>query len=189
MNEYCYEDLIKRDNGKMEFLFPVLSYSAFTVFAVVFNIVPILLGINIIYFTGMISFGIWYLIYRMNKKLKVEYEFSIINDQITVTSVTNAKKREELVDFSLRDADYIGPVTKERYSSDVSKAAFNLNITGVHDIPLTDDVWYILVNAGSYRYMISFNFLDEMYANFRRYNPRSTEFMVIKRSSEDEIDE
>lgn len=186
MNDYIYEDLVQKDNGRMGFLFPILSYTAFIIFAVLFNVVPILLGFNIIYFTGMISFGIWYLIFRLNKNLKVEYEISIVNDQFTVTSITNGKKREILADFSLRDADYIGPVTKDRFSTDKEKAAFTLNTTGFESIPNSDDVWYILVNEGNYRFIEAFNFKDEMYQNFRRYNPRGTEFKVISAKSDSE---
>lgn len=186
MNDYIYEDLVQKDNGRMGFLFPILSYTSFIIFAVLFNVVPILLGFNIIYFTGMISFGVWYLIYRLNKNLKVEYEISIVNDQFTVTSITNGKKREILADFSLRDADYIGPVTKDRYSSDKEKAAFTLNTTGFENIPNSDDVWYVLVNEGNYRFIEAFNFKDEMYQNFRRYNPRGTEFKVISSKPDSE---
>ncbi len=191
MNDYCYEELVTKNNGQMGFLFPIFSYTAFTIFAVFFNVVPMFYGLNIIYFTGMISFGIWYLIYRLNKNLKVEYEISIVNDQFTVTSITNGKKREVLADFSIRDADYIGPVTKDRFSTDKEKAAFTLNSTGEREVPINEDVWYILVNGGNYKFIETFNFKGEMYSNFRRYNPRATEFMKNppKKVEEEESDD
>lgn len=188
MNDYCYEVLVKKNNGRLRFLFPVLSYSAFTVFAVLFNVIPLFIIGNYIYITGMISFGIWYLIHRANRKLNVEYELSIVNDSFSVTSITDGKKRESLIDCSLRDCDYIGPVTKERFADDRAKAAFTLNTTGEVEIPITDDYWYILVNAGSYRYIDVFKFEDDMYPNFRRYNPRGTEFMKITPKPQEDED-
>ena len=53
MEDLFFEKTVKRDNGKMGKIFPVVSITALVIFAVFLNGIPILFGYNIIYFTGM----------------------------------------------------------------------------------------------------------------------------------------
>lgn len=174
MEDLFYEKTIARDQGKMGKLFPVFSIIALVIFIVFLNIIPILFGFNIIYFTGMVSFGLCYLEYRLIKSLVVEYQIEITNDQMDVSKITNHKKIEPLASFSLKDCEYIGAVTSDRFNEDQQKADFSLNCTSQRVFDTTDDNWYICITQDKIRYDLIFEFDPEMYPLFRRYNPRGT---------------
>lgn len=175
MEEIFYEKTVKRDNGPLGKVFPVVSIIATTIFIVFFNVIPILMGVNIIYFTGMVSLGLGYLVYRANVSLKVDFQIEITNDQFELTRITNNKKNELLADFSLKNPDYIGCVTSDRFEDDLAKASFCLNATSLKKYCINEKNWYIFITENNTPYVIIFEFDEEMYPAFRRYNPRGTQ--------------
>ena len=169
-----YEDIVKRDNGTLGKIFPVTSVLGAIILTIIVNIFPMLIGFNIIFFTGMFTLLIWFFVWYLNRKLKVEYEISMVNDQVTATSITAMTKREELCSFTVRDCEFIGPTDSDRFDSDKSNCEFVLNCTENREIVKSDSDWYMLVNAGSYRYMLVFRFNADVYPLLRRFNPRGT---------------
>ncbi|MBP5180853.1 MAG: hypothetical protein J6127_06165 [Clostridiales bacterium] len=175
MEDLFYESNVKRDQGTMGKLFPVFSIIALVIFLVFLNGIPILLGFNIIYFTGMVSFGLCYLVYRAIKSLNVEYSIEITNDSFEVSKITNTKKIDILADFSIKEAEYIGSVTSDRFNEDLGKAQFTLNCTSKRQYEISDDNWYVFLKQEGVDYIVIFEFDPEMYLMFRRYNPRKTQ--------------
>lgn len=175
MEDLFYDKTVERDQGKMGKLFPVFSIIALIIFMVFLNVIPILFGFNIIYFTGMLSFGLCYLLYRVIKSFIVEYQIEITNDQFDVSKVTNHKKIELLASFSLKECEYLGSVTSDRFNEDLDKAEYSLNCTSKRIYDISDDIWYISITQDKVRYNLIFEFDPEMYPIFRRYNPRGTQ--------------
>ena len=175
MEDSFIEKCVKRDQGTMGKVFPVVSITALVIFMVFLNGVPILFGFNIIYFTGMISFGLCYLVYRLIKNLNVDYQIEITNDNFEVTKITNLKKLDVFADFSIKETDYIGSVTSDRFIEDADKSDYVLNCTSKRIYDISDEVWYIFLTQNKVKYTIIFDFDPEMYPIFRRYNPRGTQ--------------
>lgn len=169
-----YEDIVKRDSGRIGRVFPVLSVIGVVLFGIIVNILPILMGINIIFFTGILTMAAGAIVWHLNRKFKVEFEISLVNDQITATQIIAQSKREELMLFTIRDCEFIGPVTSDRYKSDRENVEYAVNCTETRDLKIKDDNWYMLVNQGGSRYMLIFRFNEDIYPLLRRFNPRAT---------------
>ena len=176
----------KRDNGAYGVLFKVFIITAAVIFMFVLNAVPILLGYNIIYVTGLISFGLSYLVYRIIKNQNKEYEIEISNDAFDVARIIGGKKREELASFSIRECEFIGPTSSDRYAEDTEKSEFVLNVTDGRMIERSEDVWYSYVVQGNLKYVVAYVFKEEMYPVFRRYNPRKVAPHVIRETVTEE---
>jgi len=178
------ETHVKRDNGTAGIVFDVCVWIAALIFIAFLNIIPIMLGINIIFITGMLSFAlIWAVIVILRQK-NIEYEVEIVNDNFNAAKIVNANKREELVDFSLKDCAYIAPVSSDKFNEHKAKASFCLALTEKKDFPIDDKTWYAFVE-GNAPYVVIFGFKPEMYKVFRRYNPRYTENYIVKSESAD----
>ena len=162
------EASIKRNNGikGVVYIF-LLIIVALLILAAIYA-VPIPL-------TALVIWGLVILIQRRY----VEYEIEIVNDLFTVTKIVGKKKRVDLAEFSVKDCDYIGPVTEDRYESDYKRAELKLAITEKREYPITDDTWYALVNRPDFKYLVAFPFKPEMFQVFRRYNPRNV-FHYVK---------
>ena len=189
-NDFTFEESVHRDNGKMGVLFPILSVSALIIFIFFFNLIPIVVfGQNIIFVTGMISFGLCYLVYRACRKLKFDYEIEIINDSFSITKVIAQKKRMELCDFSIKECEHIGPVTEERFIDDKFKCDFDFNCTSKRNFEVNDDTWYAIVPAQGFKYAVIFEFRKPMYKIFRRFNPRNVFIMPMPKEEDEDNEE
>lgn len=170
----------KRDNGAYGVFFSISIILAAAIFIIVLNAVPILLGYNIIYITGLISAGLIYLVYRAIRNLNVEYEIEISNDQFDVARIIAGRKREDLAAFSIKDCEYIGPTDSDRFKEDSDNSEFVLNVTQDRKVVRSSDIWYAFVEQNSLKYIVAFTFKDEMYSVFRRYNPRKVAPYTVK---------
>ena len=168
------EKHIKRDEGSRGIFKKglIIFMALLVIFALYY--VPIFLGFyELLYaslpITALIIWGVVVLFQRQY----VEYEIEIVNDDFSVSKVTGKKKRIELVEFSLKECDYIGPVTEDRFKTDSAIAELKLVVTEKKEYPVTEDVWYILVKRPEFKYIVVFPFDPEMFQVFRRYNPRN----------------
>ena len=185
------EKHIKRnDGGKGIFKRCLLIFMALMIVAALFA-VPIVLGFyELLYASIPVSaLVIWGFVVLFQRQF-VEYEVEIVNDIVNVSKISGKKKRTELVEFSLKDCEYIGPVTEDRFKTDSGVAELKLVVTDKKDFPVTEDIWYVLVNRPEFKYMVVFPFDPEMFQVFRRFNPRNV-YRYVKpvKAKESEVNE
>ena len=174
MNDDSYVISLKRDNGKLGFLFPIMSVTALIILIVLINVIPLLFLGNYIFFTLMISLGLIFLEVKLVRSLKVEYEIEINGDNVSVGKIIDGKKRDDLAEFSLRQCEFIGPVTADEFKYDSEKSDFVLNCTSKRNIEMDEAVWFFYVPENSYKYTVVFEFDAQMYPIVRRYNAHRT---------------
>ena len=153
IDDVYIEDFVKRKKGTADLLFRICIIFATTLLILFLNIVPIIFGYNIIYFTGLISFGIGWLCYIIIRNTNIEYEISLTNDNFAVTRIIAQKKRELLYDFSVKECDYIAPVTCDRYKDDRAKSSFALNLTGDKNVDIDADTSIYSSDKGGSKWM------------------------------------
>ena len=96
------------------------------------------------------------------------------NDLVDCAVINGDNKRDDLVSFSIKDCEYIGPVTSDRYESDKADSHYVVKMTDFKNFDIEDTYWYFLVVQEGAKIMVVFHYKDEMYQVFRRYNPRNT---------------
>ena len=133
-------------------------------------------GPGALYITMMLSVTIIFGFVFMFKRSYTEYEMEISNDNVNVAKILGQSSRVELMDFSIKDCIYIGPVTGDRYEEDLKKADIKLAITEQKKYPIEENIWYMLYKEENYTCMLILDFKPEMYKVFRRYNPRNVAF-------------
>ena len=179
IDDVFVENIIKREKTTANRLFTIMSVIATVLLIFFLNAFPILLGYNIIFLTGIISFGLGYLCYWLNKRQNVEYETSLTNDEFTLTRIYNESKRELITEFKIKECKRIAPLTADTFKSDLSEGKLTLNATRLHDYAISDNNWYCLVDSDGYKFVVIFEFQEKMYKAFRRYNPRATKPMPM----------
>ena len=102
------------------------------------------------------------------------YEIEMSNDLVDCAVINGDNKRDDLVSFSIKDCEYIGPVTSDRYESDKADSHYVVKMTDFKNFDIEDTYWYFLVVQEGAKIMVVFHYKDEMYQVFRRYNPRNT---------------
>ncbi|MCQ2528238.1 MAG: hypothetical protein MJ108_03870 [Saccharofermentans sp.] len=187
-SDMAYEDIVKRDNGKMgRIVFPLVVTLALIFFIIIFLYLFTIL--DLFYIAGMASLGLCYLVYYKFKSFNnTEFEIEFINEYFSVAKVQRQKKRTELAEFSFRDCDYIGPTTESKFAECLENAAFKLNITSHRNYEISDKIWFCSVKGEGYNYIVIFEFKNPMYKFFRRFNPRNVYAMPMPKEEPDEFE-
>lgn len=179
------ETSVKRKNGISEVLFNTFIITT-AIIAVFFSfLIPIYTGYNLYFISGILAFGIVAGTIVLIKRQHKEYEIEISNDLVDCAVILGDNKRDELISFSLKDCEYIGPVTSDRFNSDRENANIVIKMTDYKQFDIEDTYWYWLLPTEGIKVMIVFMYKDEMYPVFRRYNPRGTKPMAMPRINKD----
>ena len=173
------ETSVKRKNGLAEVVFNTFLITT-AIIAVFFAfLIPIYTGYNLYFISGILAFGIVAGTVVLIKRQHKEYEIEISNDLVDCATILGKNKRDELISFSLKDCEYIGPVTSDRFNSDKEKAGIVIKMTDYKNFDIDEKYWYWLLPTDGINVMIVFMYKEEMYPVFRRYNPRGTKPMAV----------
>ncbi len=181
------ETSVKRKNGFKEVFFNSFLIGIAIILVFMVNFIPVSLGYSLFYLTGIASFGIVAGVITLIKQQKKMYEIEMSNDIVDCAVILGDNKRDELVSFSLKECEYIGPVTSDRYNSDKENANFVIKMTDFQNFDINDTYWYWCFTTESMKFVVVFMYKEEMYPVFRRYNPRATipMAMIPKKPKED----
>lgn len=185
------ESHVVREGGKN------VAARFFAIFALLAVIVAInifgvaVFGYYVLSITLTLSVTLAFIFVTFFKRSYAEYDVEISNDNVSVAKILGQSSRVDLMDFSIKDCIYIGPVTDDRYKTDLEKADIKLAVTQKKDYPITEDYWYLTYKQESYVCMLILEFKPEMYKVFRRYNPRNTAFYKapVKKEPEETAEE
>lgn len=164
-------------NGGKKVAARMFSIVALCTVIVAINIFGVaMFGTYALYITLMLSVTLAFGFVFFFKRSYTEYEMEISNDNVNVAKILGQSSRVDLMDFSIKDCIYIGPVTDDRYKEDYGNTDIKLSITEKKDYPIEEDIWYMIYKEENYQCMLIFDFKPEMYKVFRRYNPRNVAF-------------
>ena len=179
------ETSVKRKNGFTEVIFNTFLITT-AIIAIVFSfLMPIFVGENLYFISGILSFAIVAGVVILIKRQHKEYEVEISNDLVDCAIILGDNKRDELISFSIKDCEYIGPVTSDRYKSDKENAGIVIKMTDYKEFDIDEKYWYWLVPTEGIKVMIVFMYKEEMYPVFRRYNPRGTIAMAMPKKAKE----
>ncbi|MBR2550095.1 MAG: hypothetical protein IKE92_08795 [Clostridiales bacterium] len=179
------ETSVKRKNGFTEVIFNTFLITT-AIIAIVFSfLMPIFVGENLYFISGILSFAIVAGVVVLIKRQHKEYEVEISNDLVDCAIILGDNKRDELISFSIKDCEYIGPVTSDRYKSDKENAGIVIKMTDYKEFDIDEKYWYWLVPTEGIKVMIVFMYKEEMYPVFRRYNPRGTIAMAMPKKAKE----
>lgn len=169
------EGLVERKNGINGVIYTVTAIIVSIILIVVINLVSFMFfGSDVWPITSFASVALIFGLVWLLKQQHKEYEYEMSNDVFDCAAIKGKNKREELICFSIKECEYIGPVTSERFNRDRSQANITLKLTDLADFPIDEKYWYFYMTHEGIRFVVVFIYKPEMYQVFRRYNPRAT---------------
>lgn len=171
--------------NKNKKLFSVVWLICLIFIIILVNLLPILFSFPYLYLlTASVSVALVYGFLYIKKRLKKEYQIEITNEYFEISRIVGDSSCQELLNFSVKECEFIGPVTDDRYKEHISNVDFNLNITPDPVLAMTEDNWAVYLVQEGKKFLVAFPFKEEMYPVFRRYNPRYTVPYVPKKRVE-----
>ena len=157
------EGLVERKNGINGVIYTVTAIVVALVLVVIINLVPFMfIGSDVWPITSFASVALIFGLVWLLKQQHKEYEYEMSNDVFDCATIKGKNKREELVCFSIKECEYIGPVTSERFSRDKSQANITLKLTDLADFPSDEKYWYFYLTHEGIRFVIVFMYKPEM---------------------------
>ena len=98
----------------IEYVLPYKMTAADQMKRVAYTFIPMLLGIFLIMYLGLIGIllcaGLCYLSYRLFLSFIFEYEYTLLEDQISFSKVINKERRRDLLTASIKKTECYGPI-------------------------------------------------------------------------------
>lgn len=173
-NDSVIEVLVKKKmSGKEKF--SRVAYIILAIFAILLvNFIPLLFGIGYLFLlTGALSFGIGFICYIMVTNLKKEYEYSVVNESISIDVIYNGKRRTPMFSGSIRDFEMVAKVKDDHHpisEFDKKDVLHGVFVSGEHP----ENEWYIFTKWDKQKVLLLIEPDERMLKAFFRYNPRNT---------------
>ncbi len=103
MNDSFYEQLVSRKSRPIDLVIRVITILALLLFTFIGFM---LLGFFIILVIILLAFLVHVFLFP---RLNVEYEYTLLNNDMQIDIIYNKEKRKSLLSFNLRDAEIIAP--------------------------------------------------------------------------------
>ena len=135
------------------------------VVSVVFMSVPYIASFMLLAVAGVI-----YLMYQLITSINVEYEYALVNSELDVDKILNAKKRKSVCSVNLRHIDYFGSLSDSEYE----RFSSNPEIKKVYACTDKTDVntKFIVFSAEDEKKMLLFDPNEKMIERVEFYNRR-----------------
>lgn len=114
--------------------------------------------------------GVVYLMYQLVTSLNLEYEYALVNADLDVDKIMNAKRRKSLCSVNLRHIDFYGSLSDREYERYTS----NSEIKKIYACSDKNDISakFIVFSEDDERKMLIFNPNDKMIERIEFYNKR-----------------
>ncbi len=122
MTEVVYEQLIKRRNRSIDFIYRALIYAS--ILALVFS--TVIFGTIGLILAVVLGFAAYYLIFP---RFSVEYEYTLINKELDIDIIYRKEKRKSGMNLDLSQAELIAPLSSPRmaYYQDCKQINYSAN--------------------------------------------------------------
>lgn len=144
MDEVFVEQIVKRGTNISGVLLRILS-----IFVVLIGVMSILwlgiLGFTITILLGYASYMVW-------SYTNVEYEYSLLNRDLTIDKIMGQRKRKNIANYDLREAEIIAPAMSER----VIRASMNAVVKNYSSGSKKGNVYAIIINNANGKIKVLF---------------------------------
>lgn len=145
MNDSFYEQLVARKSRPIDMVIRILTILALILLAFVgfiflgFLIIPVIILLGFLVYAFVLP------------RLKVEYEYALLNHDMQIDVIYNKEKRKSLLSFNLRDAEIMAPKDSPELTS--YHADKVLNFTSLNSSAKIFEM-YILINQKKYKLLL-----------------------------------
>lgn len=174
------ETLLKKKRGKSDFILLacmiVLGIAVSALLFVLLFFVTLALGElgQIAGGIGMLLIaGVWYAIYKIYNSRSIEYEYSVVNNEIDIDKVMAKKSRKHMVTVDIRNAEIMACVDDEENNGvykNLDKSVKVLDLSAGNENMYT---YFIDCTVDDKRCVVLFQPTSKMVEGLWRFNPKA----------------
>jgi len=168
------EKMVARKRRGKDFAIAVTSvFSTILLSAIIFLLV---ISVPMLFFLAplfpLLIASLIFLCYRIIAMQKVEFEYSLTNDELDIDKILAKRRRKRVVTLNARNIDILAPITNPRYQSEKSSAGLTNTYDCSNGTKNSDVYFVVFFNAGGLKSMLLFEPNQKMIDGFKRYSPQ-----------------
>ena len=165
MNNVRVEQLIAKKKGLTELLIRFIAVSA--------AIILMYLGFRFAGIWGLaLGFFVIYLVYYVAKMTDVEYEYTLVNDELTIDCIFGRDKRKTVAVYNITQAEIFAPINSDRVQNYMKNTMIEAKrfTSGRKE----QEEYLLLINTGTNRCKVIIEPNEKLFDGIKTYIPSKT---------------
>ncbi len=140
------EQVVKKAKKPKNLIIKILSvFLLITIPALCVILAPIVELTYLIYVGFFILLGGIYIVWYVFNVQKVDFEYSVVGDELNIAKVIALRKRKQICKVPIREVEII-----EKTDDEISKMRFMKTFSAARDIDKKDENYYLVYNSVAY---------------------------------------
>lgn len=181
--DYYIEELMPKNKDKNDWVFILgIIFCGITVTALIIGLViGMLFSSNSIFNQYVITLSplaiaaVWYGVYKVCNSRSVEYEYTVINNNLDIDKILGKKTRKKLVSIDIKNATLIAKVDE----LDLNKLPSRIKVYDYSALNKALDTYFIDCMADGERCIVIFQPTSSMVEAFWKFNPKAVKRETI----------
>ena len=116
--------------------------------------------------------ALFYFAYRINSQRNIEFEYSLVNNDLDIDKIISQRKRKRVLSFKCSDIEVMAPVSSNECNSNFQKETAG-NIINVTSGTRANFEYFAVIKKDNENIRLIFEPSHKMVEVMRKYNPRN----------------
>lgn len=164
------EKLVKRKRTGADLAMSIILVLAAVAICVLFYVIALYVYPALFTVAIIAPLGLGYLTFRIIRKMSVEYEYSMVNDELVIDKITAQSKRKNVFTGSCKEFAIVARTDDPEYKSYAGQNLLKLDLRSGEDHGCD---WFLVTKNKDRNTLLLFEPDERFITAFRKYNPRA----------------
>lgn len=159
------EQVVKRANKPKNLIIKILSILILIMIPIIFSVLAFAITAYMFYIGLFLFIGGIYVVWYIITSQKVEYEYSVVGDELEISKVISLRKRKRVCKVPIREIEQL-----EKGEKSVKGMRFTKSFIAPRDIDADDENYYAVYNSAAYgKCLLIFSPNEKILEGMKRY--------------------
>ena len=163
--EVFNEQVVKRANKPKNLIIKILSVLILIMIPIVFSVLAFVVTAYMFYIGLFLFMGGIYVVWYIFTSQRVEFEYSVMGDELEIAKVISLRKRKRVCKVPIREIEKL-----EKGEKSVDGMRFTKSFIATRDIDADDENYYAVFNSAAYgKCLLIFSPNEQILEGMKRY--------------------
>lgn len=159
------EQVVKRVNKPKNLIIKILSVLILIMIPIVFSVLAFVITAYMFYIGLFLFMGGIYVVWYIFTSQRVEFEYSVMGDELEIAKVISLRKRKRVCKVPIREIEKL-----EKGEKSVDGKKFSKSFIAARDIDADDENYYAVFNSAAYgKCLLIFSPNEQILEGMKRY--------------------
>ena len=159
------EQVVKRANKPKNLIIKILSVLILIMIPIVFSMLAFVITAYMFYIGLFLFMGVIYVVWYIFTSQRVEFEYSVMGDELEIAKVISLRKRKRVCNVPIREIEQL-----EKGEKSVDGMRFTKSFIAARDIDADNENYYAVFNSAAYgKCLLIFSPNEQILEGMKRY--------------------